>query len=50
MQSDLMQQNLDFRIQKLLQSLSWQGPNTPQIPSKMALLNVLQEKRGHLDN
>ena len=48
MQSDLMQQNLDFRIQKLLQSLSWQGPNTPQIPGKMALLNVLQEKRGHL--
>lgn len=48
MQSDLMQRNLDFRIRKLLQSFSWQGPDTPQIPNASTLLNVLQEKRKNV--
>jgi len=44
MQSQEMQQNLNFRIQKLLQSLSWQDPRIQQIPSTSTLLSVLQEK------
>lgn len=44
MQSQEMQQNLNFRIRKLLQSLTWQDPSIQQIPGTSTLLSVLQEK------